>query len=632
MADEKLEVEITADDKATSVLSGIQNVLGGLGSLAMGALTVATAAATAAFVGLGAVIADSVSEAMEAQDVLGQLDAVLQSTGGVAGITSEMVTDLASSLQLVTRFSDESIISGENLLLTFTNIGKDVFPEATAVMLDMSTALKQDLSASAVQLGKALQDPILGITALKRVGVNFSEADKELIQTLVESGQVMEAQKFILAELQKEFGGSAEAAGKTFAGQLDILKNRFSEIKEELGLKVIPILQMLTDKVIIPLIPFIEKAAEVFGDLLTSFANSTDFQNFLFNVSTGLINIGKAMAGLMSGNLSIGDFFSQIFASNDGGGGAKGLGDIDIAGWLIDMISNIDWPALGAFFGQKLGELFALGADFVAGIDWAGIAERLKTAFSTAINATSDFFSGIDWTKVSQDLATGIDNVDWTNIGEAFRSIWDILFSKDISVQKIFGALLDILTSIDWHALMVAIGQAEFEFMLGVFGMNEAQFGEFMKKFWTDIGNGIKNAFIDVADTLMGPLDEIALGVWGIAEAFGGWLTSIVDVKDALQGLSIPSWLTPGSPTPLEMGLLGIHDAMNQVSGASFPSFGGATGSQLDGMAGGAAGGTTVMVNLTWAPAYSSASRADVEKLAPIIDELIKRTLRDLGK
>ena len=62
------------------------------------------------------------------------------------------------------------------MLLTFTNIGKDVFPKATETMLDMATAMNSGMTPSAeqlkgvsIQLGKALNDPVEGISALSRV-------------------------------------------------------------------------------------------------------------------------------------------------------------------------------------------------------------------------------------------------------------------------------------------------------------------------------------------------------------------------------------------------------------------------------------------------------------------------------
>jgi hypothetical protein len=100
----------------------------------------------------------------------------------------------------------------------------------------MSVALGQDMKSSAIQLGKALNDPIKGVTALQRVGVSFTASQKDQIKTLVESGRTLDAQKIILGELTKEFGGSAEAA----ATPLDKLKVHIGNLAEEAGSFLIP--------------------------------------------------------------------------------------------------------------------------------------------------------------------------------------------------------------------------------------------------------------------------------------------------------------------------------------------------------------------------------------------------------
>jgi len=141
---------------------------------------------------------------------------------------------------------DETIQSAENLLLTFTKVrnevgkGNDVFNQATRTVVDMSVALGQDTKTSALQLGKALNDPIKGVGALQRVGVSFTKAQKEQIKALVDSGKTMEAQKIILRELQTEFGGSAEAAGKTFPGAMAKLKTSVGNVAEAFGSGLLP--------------------------------------------------------------------------------------------------------------------------------------------------------------------------------------------------------------------------------------------------------------------------------------------------------------------------------------------------------------------------------------------------------
>lgn len=177
----------------------------------------------------------AVSSAAESEQAMAQLDAVLKSTGGAAGMTRDELTNLADALQKVTVYDDEAIIGAESLMLTFTKVSKEVFPEAIATVLDMSTALGQDLQSSTIQLGKALNDPIKGITALSRVGVSFTETQKETIKAMVETGDVLGAQKVILAELAGEFGGSATAAADTLNGSIEQLGNSFGNLMEAIG-------------------------------------------------------------------------------------------------------------------------------------------------------------------------------------------------------------------------------------------------------------------------------------------------------------------------------------------------------------------------------------------------------------
>ncbi|HEX8348829.1 MAG TPA: hypothetical protein VF598_02630, partial [Hymenobacter sp.] len=77
-------------------------------------------------------------------------------------------------------------------------------------------------------------DPVKGITALTRVGVTFTEQQKEQITQMVKAGNTAGAQKLIIAELNKEFGGSAEAARKA-AGGMATLSMRWGEMKETVG-------------------------------------------------------------------------------------------------------------------------------------------------------------------------------------------------------------------------------------------------------------------------------------------------------------------------------------------------------------------------------------------------------------
>lgn len=178
---------------------------------------------------------DLTEEYVQAEAANAQLEAVLRSTGYAAGLTADEVRNLAGEYQDLTGIDDDAILGAQNLLLTFKQIGEDVFPQATGAILDMSVAMGQDLKSTTLMVGKALNDPIAGMTALGRAGVQFTKDQKELIKTLVESGRIEEAQAIILAELESQFGGSAAAARDTFGGSLKALDAEMGNTKEILG-------------------------------------------------------------------------------------------------------------------------------------------------------------------------------------------------------------------------------------------------------------------------------------------------------------------------------------------------------------------------------------------------------------
>ena len=175
-----------------------------------------------------------------------QLNAVLKSTAGVAGLTAKELTTMASALQKQTRFGDEAIIKAQSLMLTFTKIGDEVFPDAIEAVLNMSEAMGQDLQQGVIQVGKALNDPILGVTALRRVGVQLSKQQEDLVKHFTNTGEVAKAQKIILSELETQFGGTAKAAGETMAGSLDQMSNAAGDAAEAIGKELEPTIVSLS--------------------------------------------------------------------------------------------------------------------------------------------------------------------------------------------------------------------------------------------------------------------------------------------------------------------------------------------------------------------------------------------------
>lgn len=211
--------------------SGVLSTLGAR-YLSTAAVLGAATVAGRAFLGF---LSSSIDEASEAERIQRQIEAAITSTGGAAGLSAAQLSDMADELSRMSTFDDDSILKMQSVLLTFTNIRGDAFRAASEAVLDLSTRLGVDLQSAAIQVGKALNDPVQGITALTRVGVSFSEQQKELVRHLVETGDRAGAVQIIIAELNKEFGGSARADLDTYAGSVTALGNAWANLQEAVG-------------------------------------------------------------------------------------------------------------------------------------------------------------------------------------------------------------------------------------------------------------------------------------------------------------------------------------------------------------------------------------------------------------
>ena len=187
-------------------------------------------------------------DALEKLDlVTTQTNAVLKSTGSVAGETSQAIRDLANKYEDLNATIDDKVIqSGENLLLTFTNIRKDAFEPTLQAALDMNQAMgggPDGLQGTIQKLGKALNDPVKGLQALGRVGVTFSADQQKQIKDLVAHNKLYDAQKVILDELTKRFGGSFKTAGTTAAATFAKLGDAAEDAQMALADAMLPALK-----------------------------------------------------------------------------------------------------------------------------------------------------------------------------------------------------------------------------------------------------------------------------------------------------------------------------------------------------------------------------------------------------
>lgn len=581
---EKLEVIVTATDQASGILSKIGGLGKGILGIGLGAVTAGAAAAGAGLAALGGGLGVALSEAMGAQEIMTQLDAVLKSTGGAAGVTADMATGLADSLSAVTKFEDDAILAGENMLLTFTNISKDIFPLTTQTMLDMSQAMGQDLQSSAIQVGKALNDPIAGVGALSRVGVQFTEQQKEQIKAMVEAGDVAGAQKMILSELQKEFGGSAEAAGGTFAGQLERLKNTFGNVAESIGTALLPSVQTLADKFL-------------------GFVQSDQFQGWVENVANWLMNelppaieafstfISETLVPTLTEawnwiNANLIPVLQQMWTwlSENLPPALAKLSDF----WTKNLVPAMQstWNFIQTYIvpGLKtIWEFFTItipnAVSFLRG-KWDENFLGIKTRVETVFDNIKDVF------RVFQAMVDG----DWRRVGELLRDIWDRTWDAiKITIQRNIDAAVEFFKT----------------------------FGAQIKKIdWLQLGKdiitGIGNGMVAMAEWLGDLVKDVLKAAVDVAKGFLG-----INSPSKLMADQIGKQMALGIGIGLKNGLAGMSNSV--TTGLSMFAPAAATAAPV-----GVGGATQVIIN--YQPTISFADEFELEqRLRPVIERALRR-------
>lgn len=222
MADAKFKISISARDQASRALNKVKHAVTGM------------IGAWLAYRGVQAItglVGDMIRLAGEQETAVARVEAALKSTGNAVGMTIDELSAMANQMQRTTSLSDDQVLSAQALGLTYTSIGKEIFPDFIKAAADMSQAMGVDMRSSILQLGKAIQDPDRGVAALARVGVNTYELQAKMTDAM----PIMEKQKLIIEEINTEFGGMAEAMGATLQGNITRFKNDIGDLQEGIG-------------------------------------------------------------------------------------------------------------------------------------------------------------------------------------------------------------------------------------------------------------------------------------------------------------------------------------------------------------------------------------------------------------
>jgi len=236
--------------KMRDVAGSIAAVQGPLGPVAgrlnaigaiMGRVSLKGLAMTGAFVAVGFALTKLIRNVTAVQTQMLKLEGILKATGSAAGLSLSEIENLSTEIGVATLASTSKVRDAAGIMLTFKSITGDAFKDALRLAQDLAEVGFGDLKMGATQLGKALEDPIVGLGALRRVGVSFTDAQKEMIKVLTMTGRKAEAQRIILDALDQQVGGAGVKAATGLAGAVDSLREKLDIFFErsKLGVAIV---------------------------------------------------------------------------------------------------------------------------------------------------------------------------------------------------------------------------------------------------------------------------------------------------------------------------------------------------------------------------------------------------------
>ena len=522
----------TAGQRLQSIGTGLASVGTGL-----------TAAITAPLVGLGAM---AVGEASEMRDALGQVNAALTSMGDIGGRSLEQLKTQADTLAGTSLFEDDEILRSVTAnMLTFGNIAGESFDRAQQAAVDLSARLGTDLQSSAIMVGKALNDPIMGLAALRRVGIQFTEEQQAQIKAMQGVGDVAGAQAVMLAELERQFGGSAEAA-RNAANPMERMRLSLAAMAGDIGAI---------------LLPFVDRMASAFSGLTEKFGNlSPGMQQFVVVAGLVAAALGPLLIAAGAVVASLGVLLPIV--------GAIGAPFLAVAAAVA---------AVGAAFWIFRDDIIPIVQSFAASLQ-ENLGPKLAPlweAIKAAAAAVGEVFAAI-FGDGSPGSAAETFKIFGEIIARVLGAAVDVITAGINVITNIFRALGALLRG-DFSSMWSYLGQAVMAVARGIVNAFQALFPEVVS--W------VRQTYEGVKAWL---LDRFTDVVRGIVEKLGAVKDAFFALYDAVVGHSyipdlvneIADWMGPRLQDAMVTPAL---DALNETSSA-FEASASDIGSHMEGL------------------------------------------------
>jgi hypothetical protein len=372
----KFKGDSSSFDKALNkVKSGMNSVKAPVVAVAK-TVAVLGAAFTAAAAAAGAIIYKLVKIGEEANTQNARLANITKQMGlfgGEAEKVSERLSKFAEAQARLTGTDNAAIKQGQAFLMTFKDIAATAdevggnFDRATVAAIDLAAGGFGSLERASLALGKILSDPINNINALAKAGVQFTEQEKEKIQTMVVSNQLFEAQAFILDKIKGRVGETAQATANATDKLAEMRKQLMNAFAKPVA-DAFDNLSMNAEKTFVALESKFAESGKIFANAL-----------------------GQAVAGDASRIAKIGELIGGLLMRGI-------MASLKAGGWSF---SEGLWKGVGALADTKAGDVVTFGG----GRDLAEIAEgqagdarrfRGQSVASELADAVNDLSKSID--------------------------------------------------------------------------------------------------------------------------------------------------------------------------------------------------------------------------------------------
>ena len=308
-------------DQADNATKSFSSKVGKYSKAMAKSFAVAGAAAGAYAIKIGI---DGVKAAVEDEASQKQLAEALKNTTNATDAQIKSTEDYITKQQLAFGVADTKLRPAlANLARATGDVGKA--QQLTNLAMDISAATGKDLETVSLTLSKAYNG---NIGALTKLGIPLDDAIKK-------SGDF----NLVQGELVRLFGGAAKANTETYAGQLAIVTERVGELKESIGVALLPTMKVLLENVNMVAKGFSGEDPEGLSNRARELAG-----NFEGN---GANSLGGALRAVAS---AFGDLFSTV---TDGGPGAASMmeriaASLETVANAINAISNAYQAALPA--------------------------------------------------------------------------------------------------------------------------------------------------------------------------------------------------------------------------------------------------------------------------------------------